>query len=726
MKIRILATNTLLCFVILSPFIAGCSKQTTVRIPGLSQISNVAIVVPSDTALLAAAERNDLASLKTVFKVSGIRFTAISGQKVAAAKLSDYSLIVVPFAAAKSLNSRSTAALEQAVKSGSNLFAEGKSLLTKLLGVKQQPTPLTVECIRDTHFSNNTLYWTTPSEVYPIDNSIRNDSVVAFDETTHQPIAVTGKYGKGRFISLSPLFDPNTTKGYSRFPFLIEWLQHYLGLTRIAERSAVEMYFDPGIYEENSISADSLANRWSQRKIKRIYAAGWYYNNTYNYAPIIKACHNYGIEVYCWLEIPEVTEQMWEQHPEWREKTATGRDAHIDWRKLLNLADESCRKQVFKELDTFLIHHEWDGVNFAEMYFEPHPEGFDNPGNFTPMNAIVRNEFKQQSDFDPIELFNPQSANYWKTNKVSWRKFADYRKELSFRIKGQFLDFLTTVKERKSDFDIMLTGIDVSIQPAESDNIGESTKNTLALYDKYHFTLQIEDPSNCWGSGPERYEHLGQLYRKTVKDGNRLVFDCNVVGSHEKGFGGFPSEKPSGEEIRQIAYNMSLHKIRPAFYSEDALNTNDYKNISTVLAHDVSISEKRTNEWQIQTPYTITVNIGRNDLGFKLDNEPWFARNGMEVIIPKGNHKLSFQEQPLALKSIGLKQITGELKWAKFSKNELEFAYSEEIATCYAIIESRPSSIFIDSKKVNCLSITGNDFLLKLPKGEHTVKVEIE
>jgi len=701
-----------------------CSNQTICQIQGITKIPRVVLIVPDDTNLLSIAEKNDLASIKTVLMVSGIRITGIPVKKIVTENLFDFNIIIVPFASANILNTTVQNSILQAIKSGSNLFTDGVSSFAGLLGIKFQSKTVNINHIRDTHFSGNTLYWTTPCEVQTIDNSERNDTVLAYDDSTSQPIAVSGFFGKGHIICLSPLFDPNTTKGYSRFPFLIEWLQSQFGLARVAERQAMEMYFDPGNHEDHVIPMDTLAIMWREQKIKRIYAAGWYYDSDYDYTSLLKACHKNGIQVYCWLETPEVTDLMWKQHPEWREKTATGRDANIDWRLLMNLADENCRKQVFKELDYFLTKYEWDGVNFAEMYFEPNPDGFENPSNFTPMNTTIRKEFKKQSGFDPIQLFDTLSNNYWKNNKISWRKFADYRKDLAYRIKSQYLDFLTTIKNRKNDFDVMLTVVDVSILPIESDNIGESTEYTVALYKKYDISLQIEDPSNCWGSGPERYAFLGKMYRKNVKDQNRLVFDCNVVGSHEEGFGGFPSEKPSGEEIRQIAYNMSLYNIRPAFYSEDALNTNDYKNISTVLARESLIIEKNKTEWEINTPYTITVNTGRNVLGLKLDQKPWFAGYGGQVIIPQGKHILSFDTLQSNLSTFKIKNITGELKWAKFSENNIEFAYSEEVTACYVILDKKPKDIYIDQKEADILPIGDSEFVLKLPQGEHTVKVE--
>jgi len=711
-------------FLISICFVGECSHNSPTKVAGFKELTTVAFILPNDTVNLSIFEKNDLHSLQYVLKVSGIAFSEISVEKIMTTRLSNYSIIVVPFASAKYLTDFAMLNhVMSAVKAGSNILTDGLSDIDESLKLKLQSEQINISTIGDSFFSSDTLFWTTPHDCYIFDNSIQKDSVLAFEKKSKQPIAVSGTFGKGHFISISTLFDPNTTKGYSRFPFLIEWMERFLGLQRIAERKSVEMYFDPGMRVDN-LNIDSLAQLWRERLIKRVYIAGWYFDNNIDYTPILKACHRNGIQAYCWLETPEINKTFWDKHPQWREKTASGRDANIDWRKLMNLADTACRKQICNEFDSFLMKQDWDGVNLAELYFEPHPEGFDNPDNFTPMNTIVRNEFKQKSGFDPIDLFNPQSSNYWKTNKKSWRLFADYRKDLSYRLKCQFIAFLNSVKSRKTGFDVMMTGIDVSLQPTESDNIGESTEYTLELYKKYGITLQIEDPSNCWGSGPERYAELGTLYRKTVKDENRLVFDCNVVGSHEKGYGGFPSEKPSGEEIRQIAYNMAVHNVRPAFYAEDGVSLIDFKNISTVLASTAQISYENKNEWNITCPFTILINTGSKNCSLLLDGKPWLAGKNGKTIIPKGKHILRCDTIHSPINAIALLTISGELESALFSKDKLEFSYSEDITTCYAIINKKPKAILIDGKESKCLILEGKEFVLKLPQGKHSVAVK--
>ncbi len=67
---------------------------------------------------------------------------------------------------------------------------------------------------------------------------------------------------------------------------------------------------------------------------------------TSTWRQLIEACHREGILVYAWLELPHVSEKFWEEHPEWREKTAVLQDAQLDWRKLMNLTNRDCYRAV--------------------------------------------------------------------------------------------------------------------------------------------------------------------------------------------------------------------------------------------------------------------------------------------------------------------------------------------------------------------------------------------
>jgi len=690
----------------------------------VNRIKRVLFINPSMQKEITVKESNDLYSLKNSLFIGGLNYTETSVEKIDSLNMNDFDVIVLPYASSKRLNDREVFILAEAVNNGSSILLDGVTKMSGAVHINMLNKPISVSNIIDLQFPKDTLYWTDTVDVMPVEIESSDFKALCIDMHTKKPIAVNGTYGKGKIIYFSPLFDPITDKGYSRFPFLIESLDKIFGLRALAERKSVEMYFDPGM-RDGFITIKNLVKLWRQRNIKRIYAAGWYFDYGYDYETLINTCHANGILVYCWLETPMISKGFWDRHPEWREKTATLRDAYVDWRYLMNLADDSCRKEVFAVTEKMITSYDWDGVNLAELYFEPSPVGPELPENFTPMNNLVRKEFKDISGFDPILIFDTLSSHYWRTNNKDWKQFAQYRKDLCYRLKQNFLDFLIKVQNKKKDLEVMLTVIDVSLTPEISDNIGEDTKHTLSLYSKYNISMQIEDPSSCWGLTPERYDKLGKLYRKYIKEPNRLVFDCNVVNAHELGFGGFPAEKPSGEEIRQIAYNMSLSKSRPAFYSEDAVNENDFHNISTVLSHETKIKAESDNKWGISTPYTTFVNIGNSEVAVKLDDKMWLGREKEFIIIPIGNHTLEFCNETNLQSSVMLKSISGELNWANFGKDSLELSYYEELNSCFVIISKNPQKISIDAKYEDC-EIYNNDsteYTVKLPRGKHNVKM---
>jgi hypothetical protein len=695
------------------------------NIDSLVPLKKMILIEPSAKEIISKEELNDIQSIKYVLNISGITFNTIALEDVKDKDLHSYDIILLPFATSKNMTNENILQIKDAVNNGSCLFFDGISPIKDIFGLKLKSKLLRNSCIRDVLFYNTILYWPKSDSISSLDISNKNISIISVDEKTKYPLMVSGLYGKGRYIYFANLFDPYTSKGYTRYPFLIELFNSVFGPITIAERRFVEMYFDPG-FNKYPLNFDELAKKWKKQMIKVIYAAGWYYDNEdVNYEKLLKACHENGITVFCWLEPPMVSKIFWDNHKEWREKTALLKDAHIDWRYLMNLTDSSCRKKVFSDLEVFLMKHDWDGVNLAELYFDPVNDGRHNPKNFTPMNDAARNEFKSISGFDPISLFDHKSIHSWKSSDADWMKYIAYRKDLSFRLKSYFLDFLSEINKKKSNFEIMLTAIDVSITPEVANYIGEDFKNTIKLYDKYPITLQIEDPSNSWGSTPDRYDRLGKDYRKYIPDKNSLIFDCNIVDSHQEGFGGFPSVRPTGEEVRQIIYNMSIEDVRPAFYSEAAFYAGDFKNISTTLARETKITAINDSTWKIVSPYMVFVHTGVKESAFKLDNKSWQTGEDDYVIIPQGEHFLSERKIRKDFNDICLFSISGNLESADFKNNTILFTYNEQNISCYAIVNKKPSSIIIDNEQSTCEVFTNSSgaFSIKLPKGRHVVKV---
>lgn len=698
-------------------------KSTT----SLLHISDVVFINP---ALGGAngSETRDADSLKFSLSVAGVKFSEINQREIRSVDLRNFDIIILPYGAAKSLKDEDVRLIKEAVSSGSNIVFDGPSKLMDEMGIELQQEAVNVKQIRDYQFPELPLYWAAASPVRPVYGAAENDyKILCVEEESNLPIVVSGKLGKGSFLFFSSLFDPDSGRGYSRYPFFIEMLGTVFDYNFLAERRNVEMYFDPGMRQ--FISTEKLVKLWRKYGVNRVYAGGWHFYDkySYDYERLIRVCHQSGILVYCWLEPPMVNQKFWNKYPEWREKTALLQDAKVSWRYHMNLANNDCREKAFSDTKSLLQKYDWDGVNLAEFYFES-SGGPGKPENFTPMNDTVRGEFKKISGFDPLELFKPENPHYWKTNDGDWKKFAQYRRDLCNRLKRDFLILLSDVRKKKTDFEIMVTAIDDVMDPQLYDYIAEDTRELVAMRKKFNFTLQIEDPSSLWKGKPERYFSIGQHYRELVPGKDKLVLDCNVLENHKKGEGGLPAEKPTGEEMRQITYNMDLTKSRPAFYSEDSIYENDFRNISTVLARETDIRPAGDMAWKINTPFTVVVRTGKKDLMTKLDEEPWFASEGENIMVPAGEHTLRFEPEPRYFDIESLKPhlvyFSGELRWANFLSNGIEFSYEGGDAPSYAVINKRPGKTYIDSKKVSCQVLEGDTgFSVRLPSGNHVVKI---
>ena len=127
---------------------------------------------------------------------------------------------------------------------------------------------------------------------------------------------------------------------------------------------------------------------------------------------------------YAWFEFPHVSERFWDDHPEWREKTALLQDAQLDWRKLMNLSHPGAFAAVSLGMRDLIARFDWDGVNLAELYFES-LEGHDNPARLTPMSDDVRAEFRHDAGFDPLNLFQTSIRLRATGRKIArvWRIF---------------------------------------------------------------------------------------------------------------------------------------------------------------------------------------------------------------------------------------------------------------------------------------------------------------
>jgi hypothetical protein len=275
-----------------------------------------------------------------------------------------------------------------------------------------------------------------------------------------------------------------------------------------------------------------------------------------------------------------VSEQFWDQHPEWREKTALLQDAHLDWRKLVNLANPDCRREAARLLRGLIGRFDWDGVNLAELYFES-LEGVANPARFTPMNADVRREFLEAQGFDPLELFRRGSPRHHTRDAAGLRAFLDYRARLARRLQAEWLAELEALRSAKPDLDLVLTHVDDGFDASIRDTIAADSRSVLPLMDQYNFTFLVEDPATVWHLGPQRYPEIARRYQTLTRHTARLGIDINVVERYQEVY---PTKKQTGTELLQLIRSAARSFPRVALYFENSILAPDLPLLSSAAA----------------------------------------------------------------------------------------------------------------------------------------------
>ncbi|MDQ7825614.1 MAG: DUF2334 domain-containing protein [Candidatus Eremiobacteraeota bacterium] len=480
-------------------------------------------------------------------------------------------------------------------------------------------------------------------------------------------VGLVRKMKRGGIVFLSTEYDPAGGRGYNRFPTLVNNILSAFSLAPPVFVPRIEAYFDPGLRQD--ISIEELAKRWREIGIRAIHVGAWhmYPSYTYDYKRLIDECHRRGITVYAWLELPYLSKDFWERHPEFREKNYKDGDVQNFWRYPLALEDPACRKAVLEELATFFGRYDFDGVNLAELYFENEGEGPSKPETVSPFHRWAREDFSTQYGYDSADIFTECKEHYWKSRPQSLKDFSEYRARLIYKLHGDFISFLDTVRKGKKDFDIVITVVDSLTYPRAVENWGVDAAKIALYMERTPFTLMVEDPYTMWNLGPERYERIKKAYLNKGVPWYRLALNLNVVDFHEKK-DGFACPRQTGSELFQMLRAASRKGHRVILYAE-----------STLYPHDTSL------------------------LGF--------------VMEAPGKALLLDPEAPGD--GFAPRWINGELYGLRNTGKELSLSY-EAPATCYVALPEKPGEIVIDGKKQQCPLIEGEkEWILCLPSGTH-------
>lgn len=522
--------------------------------------------------------------------------------------------------------------LEAAGLDGARLVVlEGDSAEARAAGFVPEGGRVEVRSVTDTFLPSLRIVWEKPETVQRFRVPERA-AVFTRERWTGAPLAAGFRDG-GRvvFWTATPIGD----KGYERYPYLAQALME-LGLAPRAETRGLWAFFDSSY----RLRADPeyLAARWRRAGIGALHVAAWHYwepdaGRDAWLRSLVDACHRRAIHVYAWIEFPHVSEAFWNAHPEWREKTATGQDAHLDWRRLMNLADPDCAAAVETGLRGLLQRFDWDGVNLAELYFES-LEGYLNPARFTPFNDRVRREFQAEAGLDPADFYNPASRAYHVRDAGTMRRFLEYRARLAHRLQVDWLERVRRMAEERGGLDLVLTHVDDRFDTAIRDNLGADAAALLPEAARFGAAFLVEDPATIWNLGPERYAELARRYARITPEGVRLGADINIVERYQDVY---PTRQQTGGELFQLLHWAAKSFPQVAIYFENSILGPDWGLLGAAAAA-ARVTEVAGGGLEVESGRPAAVAWQGCAL---VDGQPWPLQSQGKLLVPAGRRRVA-------------------------------------------------------------------------------------
>jgi hypothetical protein len=593
------------------------------------------------------------------------------------------------------------------IEHGTILILEGDSPLARAFGFRPKDTPrAAVRSVEDLREPGLRIVWEKALDLSTF-NIPAQARVFARERSQQTPLLAGFRKGAGAVLWVAA---PPGSHGYERFPYLPQALVD-LGL-EVPFRSARLWAFFDSAYRAR-VDPDYFAERWRAAGIGALHVAAWHYwerdaQGDEYLRRLIEACHRHAIQVYAWLELPHVSERFWDEHPEWREKTALLQDARLDWRKLVNLTNREAFRAVSAGARDLLTRFDWDGVNLAELYFES-LEGYDNPARLTPMNDDVRREFQSAAGMDPRELFDPQSPRHWTKNSAGLARFLDFRVELAQRQQTEWIAQIEMVRREKPHLDLTLTHIDDRFDSSMRDKLGADAARVLPMLAQHDFTFLIEDPATIWNLGPQRYPQIAERYAPltphTAQD--KLAIDVNIVERYQDVY---PTKQQTGAELLDLVHTAASAFPRVALYFEYSISRHDLPLLSSAAA-GVGNASLTNGKLTVESPRGVGVSWRGPAL---VDGKPWPFASAATVWLPRGSHTI---ETAPELPRLRVLDFNGDVIMAATTATGIEFAYQSS-ARAMAVLDHPPATLEIDGVN-QAPQLLGN--VLFLPRGQHLV-----
>lgn len=219
---------------------------------------------------------------------------------------------------------------------------------------------------------------------------------------------------------------------------------------------------------------------------------------------------------------------------------------------------------------------------------------------------------------------------------------------------------------------------------------------------------------------------MGRRYKDVPLKRQPYMIDINVLAVHPSNQRGFATAQPTGTELFQLWRAASSQTPRVCLYSESTVNEQDWELMPYAMGSSADVRKDGDN-WVIKTPFTVRLEVGRDTRKYRLDGLPWFCAEKGEVLIPPGDHTLTFQRiqrswfDTTQLDTY-LLSITGELLGSQRVRRGLEVEYRSP-TRCALMFNKAPYKIYLDEKPFKASIIKGDaGFTLLAPPGQHRLR----
>ncbi len=623
-------------------------------------------------------------------------------------------IVVVPGVAAAALPDEVRTALVRFVEAGGKLVTALDTPLARALGVVSANAEVAVTGATDDFRTELAIRWRSAARLRPFTAPTGGRVFTRTPDRTRALVASFGR-GAGTVLFLGVELDEESPLGTSRFPYFLQAVGAAFDAAPALASARVVAYADLG--DHKGRDPEAIAAEWRRRGVREVHLGTWdaWEGAWERYERLIAACHRRGILVYAWFELPEVTKQFWDAHPGWREKTATGADAHVDWRRLMALAIPECFEAVARWASEVLDRLDWDGADLAEVYFES-PMGLDRPDLFTPLNRADREAFRARAGFDPAELFDPASPRHFRTDAGALAAFLAYRRDRAVELHERLLALLASARAHKPHLDLVLTLVDALYDERMGDRLGIDTRRITALGARFPFELQVEDPFTLWGLGPERYTKIARDYAGLVRPGERLAVDINVVPRQGDVF---PTAQQTGLDLYALVAAARRGFPKVCLYSEATVYRQDAALLRSALAATARVERTGPRAAVVESDGIVELAIGTGQAAVTLDGRAWPALRDGAVLLPSGRHAVAWGRGAPPSRPPRLRGLTGVLLDAEAVGAALIVRYAAP-ARAWAELSFAPSRVEVDGVPVPVSALaSGRSFIVALPPGTH-------